>query len=130
MNDGEIDYFLGSGASAQAGIPTGGTMVWEFNLHDALKLYATDKSVKIQFIEERSIDYYDQCKVMWGFSTSLYAKAAGVLWQPVTMNNDTAYVGLKQIRENHTTLGTAKANADVMLNRPQQRQSRRDRDAR
>jgi hypothetical protein len=66
----------------------------EFNLHDAIKLYATDKSVKVQFIEERSIDYFDQCKVMWGLSTSLYAKAAGVLWQPIIMNEDTAYVGI------------------------------------
>lgn len=66
----------------------------DFNLHDAIKLYATDHSIKVQFIEERSIDYYDQCKVMWGLSTSLYAKASGVLWQPVTMNSDTAFVGV------------------------------------
>jgi len=31
MENGEIDFFLGSGASAQAGIPTGGTMIWDFN---------------------------------------------------------------------------------------------------
>jgi hypothetical protein len=66
----------------------------DFNLHDAIKLYATDHSVKVQFIEERSIDYYDKCKVMWGLSTSLYAKASGVLWQPVTMSKDTAFVGV------------------------------------
>jgi argonaute-like protein implicated in RNA metabolism and viral defense len=66
----------------------------DFNLHDALKLYATDKSVKLQFIEERSADFNDQCKVMWGLSTSLYAKASGILWQPFTMNDDTAYVGI------------------------------------
>jgi len=66
----------------------------DFNLHDAIKLYATDKSVKVQFIEEKSIDYYDHCKVRWGLSTSLYAKANGVLWQPVTMNKETAFVGI------------------------------------
>ena len=66
----------------------------DFNLHDAIKLYATDRSVKVQLIEERSIDYYDQCKVMWGLSTSLYAKATGVLWQPVIMNKETAFVGV------------------------------------
>ena len=66
----------------------------DFNLHDAIKLYATDRSVKVQFIEERSIDYNDQCKVMWGLSTSLYAKATGVLWQPVIMNKETAFVGI------------------------------------
>jgi NAD-dependent SIR2 family protein deacetylase len=66
----------------------------DFNLHDAIKLYATDRSVKVQFIEERSTDYYDQCKVMWGLSTSLYAKATGVLWQPVIMNKETAFIGV------------------------------------
>jgi hypothetical protein len=66
----------------------------DFNLHDAIKLYATDKSVKVQFVEERSIDYYDPCKVMWGLSTSLYAKASGILWQPAIINNDTAFVGI------------------------------------
>ena len=48
----------------------------DFNLHDAIKLYRTNKGVKIQFIEERSLDAYDKCKVMWALSTSLYAKAS------------------------------------------------------
>lgn len=66
----------------------------DFNLHDALKLYATDKGIKLQFIEERSINTYDPCKVLWGLSTSLYAKASGVLWQPVALNNNTAFIGV------------------------------------
>ena len=66
----------------------------DFNLHDAIKLYATDKSVKVQFIEEKSLKYLDQCKVMWALSTSLYAKAAGVLWQPETTHENTAFVGI------------------------------------
>lgn len=66
----------------------------DFNLHDALKLYATDKSVKLQFIEDKSIKYNDPCKVRWGLSTSLYAKASGSLWQPVTLNDSTAFVGV------------------------------------
>ena len=64
----------------------------DFNLHDAIKLYATDKGVKLQIIEERSVNAYDPCKVMWGLSTSLYAKAAGVLWQPEAIQDNTAYV--------------------------------------
>ncbi len=66
----------------------------DFNLHDAIKLYGTDKGVKIQFIEEKSINYYDNCKVMWGLSTSLYAKANGVLWHPAFFESDTAFVGI------------------------------------
>jgi argonaute-like protein implicated in RNA metabolism and viral defense len=73
----------------------------DFNLHDAIKLYATDKSVKVQFIEERSINYYNQCKVMWGLSTSLYAKASGILWQPSIINNDTAFVGISYALSKH-----------------------------
>jgi len=66
----------------------------DFNLHDAIKLYATDKGIKIQFIEERSTISYDPCKVLWGLSTSLYAKSSGVLWHPQAINDGTAYVGI------------------------------------
>jgi hypothetical protein len=66
----------------------------DFNLHDAIKLYATDKGIKLQFIEERSINTYDPCKVMWGLSTSIYAKSSGILWHPNVLNNDTAFVGV------------------------------------
>ena len=31
---------------------------------------------------------------MWGLSTSLYAKATGVLWHPEAIQNDTAYIGI------------------------------------
>jgi len=41
MNTREVDVFLGSGASAQAGIPTGGSMVWEFKR----ELYCSENSV-------------------------------------------------------------------------------------
>lgn len=66
----------------------------DFNLHDAIKLYGTNKGVKIQFIEERSLRAYDKCKVMWALSTSLYAKASGVLWHPVVLDDETAFVGI------------------------------------
>ena len=66
----------------------------DFNLHDAIKLYATDKGIKIQFIEERSISTYDPCKVLWGLSTSIYAKSSGVLWHPQAIDCGTAYVGI------------------------------------
>lgn len=66
----------------------------DFNLHDAVKLYAMDKGVKVQFIEERSIRASDQCKVMWGLSTSIYAKANGILWQPSEVQDNTAFIGV------------------------------------
>lgn len=66
----------------------------DFNLHDALKLYATEKGIKLQLVEEKSVNSYDPCKVMWGLSTSLYAKATGVLWHPEAIQEDTAYIGI------------------------------------
>ena len=67
----------------------------DFDLHDSLKLYATDKNVTLQFIEERSVVSADKCKVLWGLSTAIYAKAAmGVLWHPQVIDDCTAYVGV------------------------------------
>ena len=73
---------------------TAATISPDFNLHDALKLYATEKGIKLQLIEEKSINSYDNCKVMWGLSTSLFAKATGVLWHPEAIQNNTAYIGI------------------------------------
>lgn len=67
----------------------------DFDLHDALKLYATDKKVTLQFIEEKSVKSSDKCKVLWGLSTALYAKASmGVLWHPQSINENCAYIGI------------------------------------
>lgn len=67
----------------------------DFDLHDALKLYATDKKITLQFIEEKSVRATDKCKVLWGLSTALYAKASmGVLWHPQAINDSTAYIGI------------------------------------
>jgi NAD-dependent SIR2 family protein deacetylase len=66
----------------------------DFNLHDAIKLYALDKEIKVQFVEEKSLNAYEPCKVMWALSASIYAKDGGVLWRPETLNTDTAFVGI------------------------------------
>ena len=66
----------------------------DFNLHDAIKLYATEKGITIQIIKEKSINTYDPCKVLWGLSTSLYAKSSGVLWHPQSIQDTTAYIGI------------------------------------
>jgi hypothetical protein len=66
----------------------------DFNLHDAIKLYAMDKRIRVQFIEEKSLKAYEPCKVMWALSASLYAKQGGVLWRPETLDVETAFVGI------------------------------------
>ncbi|MDR0604750.1 MAG: SIR2 family protein [Bacteroidales bacterium] len=66
----------------------------DFNLHDIIKLYAMDKGIKIQFIEEKSLNTYEPCKVMWALSASIYAKKGGILWRPEALHNNTAFVGV------------------------------------
>ena len=70
----------------------------DYNLHDAIKLYAADKGISVQFIEERSTTAYDICKVLWGLSTSLYAKSQGALWHPKSISDNTAYIGIGYAR--------------------------------
>lgn len=80
----------------------------DFDLHDAIKLYATDKGVPVQFIEEKSVKSVKECKVFWGLSTALYAKAhMGVLWQPQAIIDNTAYIGISYAisKENGICIG-------------------------
>jgi hypothetical protein len=71
-----------------------GSLEEDFNLHDAIKLYAIEKKIKVQFIEEKSLNSYEPCKVMWALSASIYAKQGGILWRPETLNAETAFVGI------------------------------------
>jgi argonaute-like protein implicated in RNA metabolism and viral defense len=65
-----------------------------FDLHDSLKLYCAKKGIVVQIIEERSVEFSDTAKVMWGLSTGIYAKTSGQLWRPKEFNQNTAFVGL------------------------------------
>jgi NAD-dependent SIR2 family protein deacetylase len=47
MRPGQLMWFLGAGASAAAGIPTAGDMIWEFKQ----RLYATQKRVSPKSVE-------------------------------------------------------------------------------
>ena len=44
MHDGEIDFFLGAGASIQSGIPTGGNLVWHFKR----ELYCIENKLSLE----------------------------------------------------------------------------------
>jgi len=48
MNNGEIDIFLGSGSSAQAGIPTGQLMTWDFKR----EIYCTEQNVSKEYFKD------------------------------------------------------------------------------
>jgi hypothetical protein len=65
-----------------------------FDLHDSIKIYCAKKNIKIQFIEDKSINYFDQCKVKWWLSLGLYVKANGTPWKMERVDNNVAYIGL------------------------------------
>lgn len=65
-----------------------------YDLHDSLKLYCVKKGLKIQLIEDKSINYQDQAKIRWWLSLGLYVKSNGTPWKIKTDNTDTAFVGL------------------------------------
>lgn len=65
-----------------------------FDLHDSLKLYCAKKNIKIQIIEDKSINYFDQAKVRWWLSLGIYAKANGTPWRNAVVSDSTAFIGL------------------------------------
>lgn len=65
-----------------------------YDLHDSLKLYCAKKGLRIQFIEDKSINYKDQAKIRWWLSLGLYVKSNGTPWKVKTDNTETAFVGL------------------------------------
>ena len=65
-----------------------------FDLHDSIKLYCAKKNIKIQVIEDKSINYSDSAKVRWWLSLGLYVKANGTPWRNSIITDSTAFVGL------------------------------------
>lgn len=65
-----------------------------FDLHDSLKLFCAKKNIKIQVIEDKSINYYDPAKVRWWLSLGLYVKANGTPWRNENVSDSTAFIGM------------------------------------
>lgn len=82
-----------------------------FDLHDSLKLYAVKKGLRLQFVEDKSINYNDQAKVKWWLSLGIYVKSNGTPWKVKTDNSETAFVGLgyavRQNARNKVVLGSS-----------------------
>lgn len=82
-----------------------------FDLHDSLKLYCAKKNLKVQFIEDKSINNYNSAKVMWWLSLGIYVKANGTPWRIESNTLGTAFVGLgyavKQNAKNKVVLGSS-----------------------
>ncbi len=71
-----------------------------FDLHDSLKIYAVKKGLKLQFIEDKSIKYFDQSKIRWWLSLGIYVKANGIPWKIQSDDKETAFVGLSYATRN------------------------------
>ena len=82
-----------------------------FDLHDSLKLYCVKKGLKIQIIEDKSINYSDKAKIRWWLSLGIYVKSNGTPWKIKTDNTETAFVGLgyaiRQKSRNRVVLGSS-----------------------
>ncbi|MBN1618356.1 SIR2 family protein [Candidatus Dojkabacteria bacterium] len=82
-----------------------------YDLHDSLKLYCVKKGLRIQLIEDKSINYADQAKIRWWLSLGIYVKSNGTPWKIKTSNLETAFVGLgyavRQNAKNKVVLGSS-----------------------
>ena len=64
MTNGEVDFFLGAGASIASGIPTGGDLIWEFKR----TLYCSENGISTENYKDLSLpstkntfqNYFDQ----------------------------------------------------------------------
>jgi len=67
---------------------------YRFDLHDSLKAYSAPNGLKIQILEDKSMNYPEPVRVYWWLSLALYVKANGIPWKIADAGAKTAYVGL------------------------------------
>lgn len=85
--------FMGVPAKWHQGF--GGTDEDDFDLHDHLKAYSASAGMPLQIIrDDRALDYYCRCSVMWRLAIATYTKAGGVPWALANTRPKTAYVGI------------------------------------
>lgn len=57
MADGEVDFFIGAGASIASGIPTGGDLIWEFKRN----IYCSECGISVENIKMWPCLQLEQC---------------------------------------------------------------------
>lgn len=65
-----------------------------FDFHDSIKVYCAKRNIRVQFVEDKSIEYKDQGKVKWWLSLALHVKSGGIPWKNKTDTENTAYIGI------------------------------------
>lgn len=65
-----------------------------FDLHDSIKLYCAKEGIKVQFIEDKSIDFDNKARIRWWLSLGLYAKSSGNVWNVTNIDDGTAFIGI------------------------------------
>jgi hypothetical protein len=67
----------------------------DFDLHDYVKAVAAVRGIPTQVVnEDRALEYFCRCSVMWRLSIAFYTKAGGVPWKLANTDPETAYIGL------------------------------------
>ena len=66
----------------------------KFDLHDFIKAYCVQRGIATQFINDRTIEFENKCRVWWWLSIALYTKAMRTPWVLEGLDPDSAYVGI------------------------------------
>jgi len=82
-----------------------------FDLHDYIKAYCIQRGISSQFLQQKTINDSNKCRVWWWLSLALYTKSMRTPWILDSMSSDTAFVGLgfsidrKAQKRNQVVLG-------------------------
>ena len=79
-----------------------------FDLHDSIKIYCAKKNIKVQFLNDKALNYSDKGRVKWWLSLAMFTKAGGTPWV-VDERENTAFIGLSysvsKSKKNKVTIG-------------------------
>lgn len=79
-----------------------------FDLHDSIKIYCARKNIKVQFLNDKSMTYFDEARVKWWLSLAMFTKAGGTPWV-VDESEHSAFIGLSystsKSKKNKVTIG-------------------------
>lgn len=66
----------------------------EYDFHDYIKAFCAQKGVTTQFIEEKTLNSFMKCEVLWWLSLALFVKSGRTPWTLGALNQNSAYAGI------------------------------------